>query len=256
MRPTDEDQSSSRRPNLMSSTRRSANEINILAMLDRHETGGLPRRLLRGLRGRSAMWYGAAGMLVAGLVATLGWLAHDSGALSADDAALAGAATSDASQASTGTVRPTPPAAVSLPRLEAAHAAPATVSEPEAAGGLEPTLASAPTAGATIVEVAPAPLPEPAVATPRETQATTLHPTQRLAAHVPAAKPAARSATAKAPAASNRAPALAHAEPRAKRTPASAKPAPAAVDTDVALISAIIQHANKRQENEEAARKP
>jgi hypothetical protein len=35
VRPTDEDQAGSRRPNLMSSTRRSANEVNILDMLDR-----------------------------------------------------------------------------------------------------------------------------------------------------------------------------------------------------------------------------
>jgi hypothetical protein len=248
----------------MSSTRRSANEINILAMLDRHETGGLPRRLLRGLRGRSVMWYGAAGMLVAGLVATLGWLAHDSGAPSAEDAALASAIAPGANQASGGTVSSTPPAAVSLPRLDPAPAAPAAVPEPEAAVGLEPTLASAPSTGATIVEVAPAPLPEPAAAAPRDTQRDTQaanqhapqHVTQRLAAHAPAAKPAARTALAKTPAAANRASALAHAEPRAKRTPASAKPAPAAVDTDVALISAIIQHANKRQADEEAARKP
>jgi hypothetical protein len=249
----------------MSSTRRSANEINILAMLDRHETGGLPRRLLRGLRGRSAMWYGAAGMLVVGLVGALGWLAHDSGAPSADDTALAGTVAPVAAQASGGTVRSTPPAAVSLPRLEAAPAtAPVAPPETDAAVGVAPTLASAPAAGATIVEMAPAPLPEPAVPAPRNTQPATQvatqhaaqHSTQRLAAHTPAAKPAARTASPKAPAAANRAPALAHAEPRARRTPASAKPAPAAVDTDVALISAIIQHANKRQENEEAARKP
>jgi hypothetical protein len=244
----------------MSSSRRSANEINILAMLDRHETGGLPRRILRGLRGRSAMWYGAAGMLVAGLVATLGWLAHDSSAPSVDDSALAGVATPGASQVSGGTVRSTPPAAVSLPRRDPA---PAAAPEPEAAVALEPTLASAPAAGATIVEMAPAPLPEPAAAAPRDTQSdtqpitqpTARHATQRLAAHTPAAKPAARIAPSRAPAAGTRPAALAHAEPRARRTPASAKPAPA-VDTDVALISAIIQHASKREENEEAARKP
>jgi hypothetical protein len=245
----------------MSSTRRSANEINILAMLDRHETGGLRRRLLRGLRGRSAMWYGAAGMLAAGLVATLGWLAHDGGAPSPDDAALAGTATPGATQVSGGTVRSTPPAAVSVPTLD-----PAPVAAPDAgtADGLEPTLASAPAAGATIVEMAPAPLPEPAALASRDaepatqpaTQRGTPHITQRLAAHAAAAKPAARTASPKAPAAGTRPAALAHAEPRARRTPAPAKPAPAAVDTDVALISAIIQHASKREEKEEAARKP
>ncbi|MGB9110771.1 MAG: hypothetical protein WCC39_18940, partial [Telluria sp.] len=75
MRPTDEDQPGSRRPNLMSSTRRSAHEINILAMLDRQSSGPLPRRLLRRFSSRPALlWYGAAGLLVCGLVGVLGWL--------------------------------------------------------------------------------------------------------------------------------------------------------------------------------------
>ncbi|WP_230027665.1 hypothetical protein, partial [Massilia sp. Bi118] len=88
MRPTDEDQSGSRRPNLMSSTRRTANETNILAMLDRHESGGRLRRLLRGRGGLPAMaWYGTAGLLVAGLVGSLAWLVLDNGATPASDTA-------------------------------------------------------------------------------------------------------------------------------------------------------------------------
>jgi len=215
VRPTDEDQSGSRRPNLMSSTRRSANEINILAMLDRHESAGLPQRMLRGLRRMPALfWYGTAGVLVVGLVGTLAWLAGDGGAPAPGAAALAG-----------------------------------TAAEGKTTGG------------ATIVEVPPAPVAAPVTEAPAPVRARTLPPQQhagriaprdalrdppRLAAHA-AAKPAPRTVAARAPA---------HTETRRGRQAPSAKPAQDAVDTDVALISAIIQHASKRQEAEDAASKP
>jgi hypothetical protein len=205
----------------MSSTRRSANEINILAMLDRHESAGPAQRMLRGLRRMPALfWYGTAGVLVVGLVGTLAWLAGDGGASSPAAAALAGAA--------------------------------------------EPAARILPAAGASIVELAPPPVPASAAEAPAPAPvpARTLPPQQhagriaprdaqrdppRLTGHAAAAKPAPRAVAARAPA---------HAETRRGRQAASAKPAQDALDTDVALISAIIQHASKRQEAEDAASKP
>ncbi|MGO4475017.1 hypothetical protein AB4Z32_02060 [Massilia sp. 2TAF26] len=240
MRPTDEDQSGSRRPNLMSSTRRSANEINILAMLDRHESAGLPQRMLRCLRRMPALfWYGTAGVLVVGLVGTLAWLAGDGGAPSPTAAALAGAGAEGKSAA-----------AVAAPPAPALPA-------PGRTGAAEPLAETLPAGGATVVEVAPAPVtdapaPAPVHTLPPQQHAGRIAPRDaqrdppRLAAHA-AAKPAPRTVAARAPA---------HAETRRGRQAPSAKPAQDAVDTDVALISAIIQHASKRQEAEDAASKP
>ncbi|MCS0590231.1 hypothetical protein ACFQ09_02305 [Massilia norwichensis] len=259
MRPTDEDQSGSRRPNLMSPTRRTASETNILAMLDRHQAGGPGRRLLRGLQGVPAMaWYGAAGVLVIGLVGSLAWLARDSGAPSPADGAVAGAAASNASPVAAAPPLDAPAASASAEAVPAADAGPA-----------EPP----PAAGATIVDLAPAdppaPTPASAVSTPRalppQEHAGRILPRdersafrheheykgQRLAAAV---KPP-RTAGAK-PAAVAQAPAQARVEARGRRNAAATKQAPAAVDTDVALISAIIQHASKRQDAEDEARKP
>lgn len=233
MRPTDEDQSSSRRPNLMSSTRRTASEINILAMLDRHEAGKLPQRILRGLRGRSArFWYGAAGVLACGLAGTLAWLAQDSGTSGAVDSALAGAVSPSGRQAGAAIAPLAPEAAPAGSDPVADGAADSlAVAEPEAVSD------SPPKGGATIVDLAPAPAAVPVTA-PAAT-----------------AKAAPKPATAR-PGAATRTPALAHAEARGRRPSQPLKPAPAAVDTDVALISAIIQHASKRQEAEDAAGKP
>ncbi|QNA88751.1 hypothetical protein G4G28_10035 [Massilia sp. Dwa41.01b] len=72
MRPTDENQAASTRPNLMSS-RRSAGEDNILAMLERDSA----RR--NGTRVSSARlaWYGAAAALTGILAGGVAWLAYD-----------------------------------------------------------------------------------------------------------------------------------------------------------------------------------
>jgi hypothetical protein len=142
----------------------------------------------------------------------------------------------------------------------------------------------APKAGATIVNVAPAPAdlapadlaaqapaavvhrsPAPAAALPQRQQSGRITPRelqrypQRLAAH----SAMARTATPRAPAqgktaaGGTRPAALAHTAPataaHSRRHPAPAKAAAPTVDTDVALISAIIQHAATRQETEEAA---
>ncbi|MGJ7915499.1 hypothetical protein ACI48D_08485 [Massilia sp. LXY-6] len=226
----------------MSSTRRTANEINILAMLDRHQAAGLPQRILRRLQGLPAvLWYGAAGVLVCALVGMLAWLARDSRSSASVDTALAGA------------VAPRPAAAAAPVALPASMPAPLP----------DPVPAAAPGTGATIVDVdvAPAPAPAPAAerALPPQEHAGRIAPhearrdPQRLAAH--AARSAPRAA-GQPPAAGTRSVAASHAEPRNRRPAALPKAAPEQVDTDVALISAIIQHASKREEAEEAARKP
>jgi hypothetical protein len=237
----------------MSSTRRTANEIHILAMLDRREAAGLPQRLLRGMRALPATTgSGAAGVLVCALVGALAWLAHDDDSPAADSA-LAGAVT----------VKPA--AAIAEPPEPASRVVPDEVpeSEPDPVPGAG--------AGAAIVEAAPAPATrpdepddpaEPLHPLPPQQHAGRIAPQefardpQRLAAHAAAGKGAARAAAGKAPAAGARTAALSRTEPRHKRPASLPKTAPEPVDTDVALISAIIQHANKRQEAEDAALKP
>jgi hypothetical protein len=260
VRPTDEDQSSSRRPNLMSSTRRTASETNILAMLDRQEGGGLMRRILRGFRnGPPLMWYGAAGMLVIVLVGSLAWLARDNGSSASVDSALAGAVGSGAKQAPEIAVVPAP-ASLAVSAEASAEAA----DLPPAAGATIVDLAPAAESAAepmAPVQAAPVQLPH---ALPPQQHAGRIAPRDvqhdplRPAAHATLAKAAPRPPVARAPAA--RPAVQAHAEARGRRPAGlpkpAPKPAPGAVDTDVALISAIIQHANKRQEAEEAARKP
>jgi hypothetical protein len=135
----------------------------------------------------------------------------------------------------------------------------------------EPASDPSPGAGAAIVEAAPEPAAgpdepsepaEPVHPLPPQQHAGRIAPPefardpQRLAAHAATGKGAARAAAGKAPAAGARTAALSHAEPRHKRPASLSKTAPEPVDTDVALISAIIQHANKRQEAEDAALKP
>jgi hypothetical protein len=238
----------------MSSTRRTANEINILAMLDRHETGGLPRRLFRKLRGRKAMVrFGAAGVLVCGLVGVLVWLAQDSGAPGNADAALAGASGGIPASASRQAGAAIAPLAPDAPAAESA-ALPEPAAESAADNLSVKVPDAAPHGSAAIVDVAPAEPAAPAVAVPTPAPAASATPALPPQAH--AGRIASHRPAAAKPAAPSRTPALVHAETRPRRSAQPSKPGPASVDTDVALISAIIQHANKRQEADEAAKKP
>jgi hypothetical protein len=240
----------------MSSARRSANEVNILDMLDRQASGPLPRRMLRRFLSRPAMvWYGAAGLLVCGLVGTLAWLARDSTPASVDTA-LAGSikAAPQASVAAVETVGNAP--LVASPAVHAESAGSAGSALPED---------SAPPAGANIVDVAPppepaapalavrTPAPAPVHALPQQQAAgrIAVHEAQRdparLAAHAAPARTGPRAAQAGAPVHAGPAAARSRRQAAAARAPAS----PSAVDTDVALITAIIQHANTREEAQE-----
>lgn len=263
MRPTDENQAGSRRPNLMSSSRRTNGDINILAMLDGQAPG---RRIFA----RPAVfWYGAGGLVACTLLVVLAWLVRDG--TPARDTETAGAART--------TLRPTVPATgtaaaahdaahdaaaaamhpgdvyaaragttVALPDTHAALAAEAPASAPIPPQPGEPRDAPAPATarGAVIVDAAPptpAASPDPAAATPHAAAGPTVRAQAPAARHTPV-----RPQT----------PALAHAEPapRQRRGTSRTAPSSATVDSDVALISAILQHTGARNDAADAAGRP
>lgn len=74
MRPTDENQHGSTRPNLMSASRSGGSEDNILAMLERDAGRGRASQFSSHPR---TAWYAGAGALVVAMVGALGWLAWE-----------------------------------------------------------------------------------------------------------------------------------------------------------------------------------
>lgn len=252
MRPTDENQTGSRRPNLMSSSRRTGAEINILAMLDGHTRK--PRRF-SGLP--KAAWYGG-GVLACALVATVAWLLHDQAGSGFEGRVPAGPPMV-ALELGPDTL-PNPALHVDPPRTHGAAvtnvvdvAGPASASTPaarqpqsdapvldeahQAASALPAVMAAAVPVALSAVVPSAAPV---AVATSMPVSAPPAGPVAHAAPRMlsRAAAPASRNATAEA-----RREASAH--PRRTAPVTRPRPAPAAVDTDVALISAIIQHMNK-----------
>lgn len=242
MRPTDENQSGSRRPNLMSPSRRTTGEINILAMLDGRAPG---RRLLAR---PAVVWYGAAGVLACALLVVLASLVR--GATPPHDAA----------QAAQASARPAEPARSMPPVPDSRQATDAGDSIPVAVPGMRatpaaesrvsvraPDMAASPGAagpalGAAIIDL-PQSAPAMASAVPVRT------PARHAAKHpatpsIPSARPQPALRTSSA---------LAHADPappRQKRAAGTARTtsSTATVDTDVALISAILQHTGTRNE--------
>ena len=225
MRPSDENQDNRMhphlRPNLMSSSRRGGHEDSILAKLER-----APAR--RGAAGNGARlaWYGMAAVLALGLTATLAWLAK-------------GAVPAPLEMARTEAV---PPAAASAPP---AHAPAATALIVDAA----PASALAPQAAPEPVLAPPAPAPVPALRL-LEPAATRPAPARLAPAQVKAPPPrrpeprAGADARLRASAAQGRAGAAPRQSSRPPRTVDPARPGAAQDDSDVALISAVISHAN------------
>jgi len=228
VRPTDENQPGSRRPNLMSSSRRATSEINILAMLD----GQAPGRRLRALP--AVVWYGVAGVLACSLLVVIAWLVR--GATPARDN------TSVDVPGTRATLTAESPLSMAAPKTYATPAA------------------AVPARGAVIID-----LPQPAAiaasdvarhaaagTTAHPPSATSRHPVTRPATPaVPYARPQPESRTTASRA-------LAHADPappRQKRPAGASRTAPstAGVDTDVALISAILQHTGTRNEAADGA---
>jgi hypothetical protein len=212
----------------MSPSRRTTGEINILAMLDGRAPG---RRLLAR---PAVVWYGAAGVLACALLVALAWLVRG-----ATEPARSLPPVPDSRQAND--ARASIPVAV--PGMRATPAAESPVSGP-APDMVASAGATGPARGAVIIDL-PQPAPPMASAVPVRT------PARHAATHpatpsIPSARPqpALRTSSSQA---------LVHADPapsRQKRAAGGARttPSTATVDTDVALISAILQHTGTRNE--------
>lgn len=211
MRPTDENQAASMRPNLMSPKReRTSGEDSILAMLERDPTRR--RGAAGGRSGLRLACYGIGAVVAIGLTGTLVWLAAGNDGL---HPAVERGMIAASSQAT-----PHPGNVAQTPAPALVQVALATGAAPAARPGNTAVIVDQQPDG-----VPPLRLLKPAPATPERTPAV---PTKPQAKARPAA--VARNAARPAP-------------PRAQR-PAAAARADAAVDPDVALISAVIVHAN------------
>lgn len=211
MRPSDENQHGTTRPNLMSSSHRGGNsDGSILARMDK----------ARGLstRARTA-WLAAAGTLIAALIATIAWLAHTS--------------------MTTPRALPVESAISTLPpgSFEMGHDAPAqVVNEPQRsdAAALPPLVTLPRTSVAA---------PAPAVRVPVTLPVRTLAVTPR--APEPQARPAMPPPRAATPA---RAPLRVAAARKAKPAPVADATEAAPVDLDIALISAVVASRHRAEQ--------
>lgn len=246
MRPTDENQQSTR-PNLMSSGKRGGNEESILAKLERDAGRG------RGMRTSRLALYAAGGVLAVGLAGALLWLASDQGStevvMAQAPVPVPAEATVAASEPRAATIvdEPQPPANAppqhDVPPL-VLLAPPASQPQPAAIGvAPEPLPASAAdkAASAALQPKAKAALAMTAQAEPKRAGKAAKRPDSARAR--PAGKAAAPTRVA-----SHRAAGRQGARP--KKSVAPAQPA-ATADSDVALISAVIQHATNRANAEE-----
>jgi hypothetical protein len=227
----------------MSSSRRATGDINILALLDGQSRG-------RRFRARPMVWYGTAGVLACSLLVALAWLVRSAtpprhtGTAGANASvahevhATAAPGSDTAAHASAFAIEHDVNAALAAETSAQPHAPEPAVAEPS-------TQSSATVRGAVIVDLA-GPTSPPSMATtapaapphaspgpaPSRAQPPAVrHPPARL-------EPAYRTIPTQAPV-------LAHAGSaplRQKRTAAKTPPPTVAVDTDVALISAILQH--------------
>ena len=257
MRPTDENQAASTRPNLMSS-RRGAGEENILAMLERDSA----RRSGARMTGSRLAWYCAAAAFSGILVGAVAWLAYDNHEtvsamqvqvqaerVAEGDAVQAPPALADAQHPAPAPLPEGPHAAVIVDQPHSMPAAPPLVMLPPE--GASRAKAAAPAvketapvlASAAPAVVAPAPVKAaPMAPKPKADKENAIAKADKPAKPAPRAAKAQRNASAKTVAA------------RARAKAAARAPADAAVDTDVALISAIIQHAERhRGEREQPA---
>jgi hypothetical protein len=227
VRPTDENQHGSTRPNLMSPSRPGGGEDNILAMLERDAGRGRASQFSSHPR---MAWYAGAGAVVVAMVAALGWLAWENAtktrelplettrALPAGDTRIAAAQPAPAAPAAAlvHTEHPTPAATAASGQAEvvALQTAGAAIIDSPAAPAEAPVqlaqATSAPEARAQMAQ--PSKLPPLVLLPPEEAG--------------PKRKPAAPVAAAATPRPAAAAPSKATAAPR-PAAKADAAPAPA-----------------------------
>ncbi|MGZ5199680.1 MAG: hypothetical protein ACXWC4_07885 [Telluria sp.] len=239
MRPADENQYSTR-PNLMSSGRRAGGDQNILEMLER-DTG---RGKRRGARSR-LRWYGAGGALAAGLIGLLAWLAHDSPPPQEAQPIVVAEAAAPPER-----VKPDPAdELMGLNELDEPprphHAAVIDEQSARQAKPITPVAMLTPSSRSPLADAAKGAVvqDDPTVRAYEKTMATATHEAPKSGPVRAVSEPAHARAPAKQLASSPRSQRkLAHNAPRARKAPAPAQPGHSAVDSDVALISAVIQH--------------
>jgi hypothetical protein len=230
VRPPDENQHGSTRPNLLSGARRHAGgDDNILERLERDSA-----RQASGNRSR-AVWYAAAASLMLLMLIVLAWTAYDNASMV--HVVPMTRAPSDHGGAAPATAAKPEPAPATGPALVQVPASPPA--SPPASAPASPPAAPAP--------VAPLPplvlLPSHEAAAPSKPPAPAkVGALAQVAAPVPA-KPAVRAAPTLQPTPAAARPAVRLATAARPRKPgASPLQTDAVVDTDVALISAIIIH--------------
>lgn len=228
MRPTDENQHGSTRPNLLSGGRRRyAGDDNILERLERDSA-----RHASGNRSRAA-WYAASALLMLVLIVFVAWMAFDN-ASSLQVVPMA-RAPADTGQAVAQAALP-PPAGAQLPQLAPSSSAEASSAIP----------ADAPPVHAR--EGAVAALPPLVLLPQHEAPGNRVRPNTASVATATAATnpaPRARAVARTSMPAPRVAPARTAPRPAAVakiRKPVPGAPAEPPVDTDVALLSAIIIH--------------
>lgn len=256
MRPTDENQGASMRPNLMSPKRGNSGtsgEDSILAMLERDPAR--KRVGAKGLSGARLAWYGSSAVVAIALTGTLVWLA------AGNDGRQPDRGQELLAEAGQPTQRAAPPPTPAIPapavvQVALAADAPQPARPPSAAVIVDQQPAEAAPPPLRLLKPAPAaPLPKPQAAAPARPAAK---PATSAAPAVPAAPPAQAAVTRTATPAVR--PAAASAvrprpatvarntvRPSAAKGQRGAQPARTAdgpVDPDVALISAVIVHAN------------
>lgn len=275
MRPTDENQSTSMRPNLISPRRASTSgEDSILAMLERKPA----RKRGGGVTGARLAWYGAGAAVAMVLTGSLVWLAANNDGMGRDlpDTVLAdagkalrpvsaGDAASPAAPGGAAAVSDTAGTAAALHQVALATPTPETgqaraaviVDQPPPADAPPPLRLLKPAPAQSAATPAPAAAPAPAARPGREALRTAKPPARATVAAVPppraaAAAPSETKAPARPAATATRprpvlvvknAPKPAG-QPKAQRSAVPPKAGEAGVDADVALISAVIVHAN------------